>query len=106
MKKIISTSVLWLLYLLFGALLGWVSYEYLDQPILITALVAVAGFLLLAFVTEWLDRKFAPKPEVPSPEEFLNDNPDMKGARAIVREYVALGGDADEMREVLRSRSE
>lgn len=103
MKKILAEIVIWMMYVIFGALLAFVVYTYLDRPVSMSIIIGVGGFLLLVVGNEALDRRMKPKKEVPTPEQFLETN-DAKGERAIIREYILVGGDGETMRTFLRSR--
>lgn len=104
MKKILSLTLLWILYAVFGVLLGYIAHSYLDRPVSMSVVIGIGGFLLLVVGNEALDRKLTPQKEIPSPEDFVKTS-SASGDRAIMREYVLVGGDAETMREYLRSRS-
>lgn len=103
MKKVLSEILLWALYVAFGVAVGYVAYIYLDRPVSMSIIIGVGGFLLLTVGNEFLDRKLSPKKEIPTPEQFVESS-ESKGDRAIVREYILAGGDAEAMRDYLRSR--
>ncbi|MBC9704523.1 MAG: hypothetical protein H9W81_06020 [Enterococcus sp.] len=79
------------------------AYTMLERPLSMSIIIGLGGFLLLTFGNEFLDKKLSPKKEIPSPEQFAKDS-EGKGDRTVVREYVLLGGDAEQMRLYLRSR--
>lgn len=130
---------LWAIYAAIGVLIGFIVKEYLGFATELSIVCGAAAALLVAGVSEFLDRKFgwskpaekkgkrvavstAPKAvdskeskpkgkraakakELLSPAEFL-DTTKPAGERSAIREYVALGGNADELRAELARRKQ
>lgn len=99
---------LWTIYAAIGVLVYFIANTYLETASILLGVVAV---IVVAGTGEILDRKLGwSKPvekkekEPLTPAHFL-DKTTETGARAIVREYVELGGSADDIKAEMARRN-